>query len=433
VAVQAPDPVTLETDWLRLKSHLFDPATGLPTLAAVLEDVRRLLARQPALALVYLDVGGGIRLEARHGWQDYDETVRIAASALAAPRPGVPRADVVSVMGARCDKFVLFFGAAGGETLDAATAETRAAALRDFVAEALAAEGRREQAPLLMGLALVHSDPMLRAERAVHRALDEAMFRSLRRRSVEEEQQARWLDSLIERESVVTVFQPVVDLRDLSVVGQEAFTHGPEGGRVREAEALFLLAERTGRAIAFERLCRRQAFRRFGGLANGGPTLFLKASPAALNDPDFTSDGLVRELSGTGLAPADVVVEVQERLAALDRKAFRAALRALKAHGFRIAIDDMGAGYSSLQSIAEMEPDFLKFDMALVRNLDQSPIKRSLLETVVRVSKSADAPVVACGIETAAELATIRDMGVPLGQGHYLVSETTVPPASGDR
>jgi len=266
----------------------------------------------------------------------------------------------------------------------------------------------------------------------VHRALDEAMFRSLRRRSVEEEQQARWLDGLIRGESVVTVFQPVVALDDLRVVGQEAFTHGPEDGMVRGAEALFALAERTGRAIVFERLCRRQAFVRFSPTQPPGK-LFLKASSVALNDPEFTQDGLLRELGGTGLVARDVVVEVQERLAALDRKAFRAALRALKRQGFCIAIDDMGAGYSSLQSIAEMEPDFLKFDMSLVRNLDQSPIKRSLLETVVRLSRNASAPVVACGIETAAELATIRDMGVPLGQGHYLVPETTVPPPTCDR
>jgi EAL domain-containing protein (putative c-di-GMP-specific phosphodiesterase class I) len=432
VRVEASDAVTLETDWLRLKSHLFDPATGLPTLAAVLEDARRLIERRASVALAYLDVGGGVRLEARHGWQDYDETVRITATALAGPRPGIPRADIVAVMGARSDKFVLFFGSAADAPMDLNAAEARATALRDFAAEALAAEGRGETAPLLMGLALVHSDPMLRAERAVHRALDEAMFRSLRRRSVEEERQARWLDTLIHSESIVTVFQPVVALADLQVVGQEVFTHGPEGGLVRDAEALFVLAERTGRAIAFERLCRRQAFVCFSARASRGK-LFLKASPAALNDPDFIQDGLLRELNGTGLAAVDVVVEVQERLAALDRKAFRAALRALKVQGFAIAIDDMGAGYSSLQSIAEMEPDFLKFDMSLVRNLDRNPIKRSLLETVVRLSRSVDAPVVACGIETPGELATIRDMGVPLGQGHYLDPDSPVPPASRER
>jgi EAL domain-containing protein (putative c-di-GMP-specific phosphodiesterase class I) len=201
------------------------------------------------------------------------------------------------------------------------------------------------------------------------------------------------------------------------------FTHGPEGGPIEDAEALFALAERTGRAVAFERLCRRTALLRVPALAEPGQSLFLKISPTALHDAGAVAGRLAGELAGTGVAARDIVIEVEERLAALDRQAFRAVLGGLKGEGFRIAIDDMGAGYSSLQSIAEMEPDFLKFDMSLVRHLDRSPIKRSLLETVVRVSRSVHAPVIAEGIETAAELATIREIGVPLGQGRHVAPE----------
>jgi EAL domain-containing protein (putative c-di-GMP-specific phosphodiesterase class I) len=416
-----PPEDSLQTEWLRLKSHIFDPATGWPTLAAVLEDVRRLLERRETLAVLYLDLGGGLRLEAQHGWQDYDETVKIAADAL---RAAGRLYDIGAVMAARCDKFVLFAGGSGTETIDKQGAEARGVGLREVVALALRGGLGPRALPLLTGAALVHRDPMLRAERAVHRALDEAMFRSLRRRSLEEEEQARWLDSVIAGGSMSTAYQPIVDLGTLRVVGHEVFTRVPAGAPLDDAEALFALAARTGRGPAFERLCRRCALRNVRDGKEEVETLFLKASPAALDDPSFTRDGLARELDGTGLRPRDVVVEVEERLAALDRHAFRAALREIKRQGFRLAIDDMGAGYSSLQSIAEMEPDFLKFDMSLVRHLDRHPIKRSLLETVVRVSGSVGAPVVAEGIETPAELHAIREMGVPLGQGRYLSPES---------
>src|SRR5262249_39633023 len=98
----------------------------------------------------------------------------------------------------------------------------------------------------------------------------------------------------------------------------------------------------------------------------------------------------------------------------------------LKREGFRIAIDDMGAGYSSLQSLVEVEPDYLKFDISLVRQIDRSLIKRSLLETLVDLSGRIGAQVVAEGIEEEAELMTLRDMGVPLGQGRYLAPPVPV-------
>jgi EAL domain-containing protein (putative c-di-GMP-specific phosphodiesterase class I) len=420
--VPTSEDLPLQTDWLRLKGHIVDPATGYPTLAAVLDDVRRLLERREIVALIYLDVGGGLRVESQHGWQAYDETVRVAAEALRSIAGGPDPIDHVAVMGARSDKFVLFAGGGPSETLE--TAEARAKAARDAVAAAVHTACRSSAAPVLTGVALVRRDPMLRAERAIHRALDEAMFRSLRRRSVEEERQALWLDDMIRTGRVVSVFQPIVDLGDLHVVGHEVFTRGPAGGLIEDSDALFALAERTGRSADFERLCRRTALLRFpAGEPGHGRVLFLKTSPAALHDAGSVAGRLAQELDGTAFDAHDVVIEVEERLAALDREAFRAVLRALKGEGFRIAIDDMGAGYSSLQSIAEMEPDFLKFDMSLVRHLDRSPIKRSLLETVVRVSDCVQAPVIAEGIETAGELATIRDMGVPLGQGRHLLPE----------
>jgi EAL domain-containing protein (putative c-di-GMP-specific phosphodiesterase class I) len=125
-----------------------------------------------------------------------------------------------------------------------------------------------------------------------------------------------------------------------------------------------------------------------------------------------------------GLAESQVVLEVTERVAMSERRAHQAILHNLKRSGFGIAIDDMGAGYSSLQAVVELEPDYLKFDISLVRNIDRSLIKRSLLETLVEISRKIGATVVAEGIEARSEFTTLRDFGVTLGQGHYLA-----PPA----
>jgi EAL domain-containing protein (putative c-di-GMP-specific phosphodiesterase class I) len=87
----------------------------------------------------------------------------------------------------------------------------------------------------------------------------------------------------------------------------------------------------------------------------------------------------------------------------------------------------MGAGYASLQALVEVEPDYLKFDISLVRNIDRNLIKRSLLETLVDLSQKIGAKVIAEGIEAETELAALLDLGVVLGQGRFFTAPELVP------
>jgi EAL domain-containing protein (putative c-di-GMP-specific phosphodiesterase class I) len=226
---------------------------------------------------------------------------------------------------------------------------------------------------------------------------------------------------------VSTFFQPILDLRTLSVLGHEVFTRGPAGTPLEDAEGLFALAERTGHLVDFERLCRARAFSGAKRHLARGQKLFLNTSARALTDPDVAGAGFVRLVETTGLAHRDVVLEINERVAFEGRPDYGAVLRELKRQGFGIAIDDMGAGYSSLHSVVEMEPDYMKFDVSLVRNIDRSLIKRSLLETLVELAEKIGAQVVAEGIEAESELQAVRDMGVRLGQGRFLAAPQRVP------
>lgn len=422
----------LRAEWLRFKGHLIDADTELPTLAAVLDDVRRLLEERGSLGVVYFDPGGAGQLETSHGWQAYDVVVRQLAASLRRLRAeGVvgPR-DITATLGVRSDKFVLFASAqkaAGMEAaaLDGLSLELRSRLQRE-IGEGLPAE---LALPVLLdcGHALLHREPMLRAERLVLRALDEAVLVSQRRRAQEESQRALGLDALIQGQQVVTLYQPIVRLSDRHVVGHEVFTRGAPGSPFEDPEQLFALAERTGRLVEFERLCRQRALDSLRRHLRPGDKLFLNTASHTLGDSEVAGDGFVRRIDAVGLPHGDVVLEITERVTLEPGRSPRAALAELKRRGFRIAIDDMGAGYASLQSIVELEPDYLKFDVSLVRNIDRSVIKRSLLETLVDLSSRLGAEVVAEGIEAESELATLREMGVKLGQGHYLAPPQPVP------
>ncbi len=431
----ARDFFRLRAEWLRYKNHVLDSNTGLPTLAAVLDDVRRLMEDRGTLMLVYLDLAGDAGYEGLHGWNAYDEALRAFARTLLGLRgDGLLTArDLVAVMGVRSDKFLVFLGGSGAPPTPE-SAEELAQRLRARIEETFPQQLRRAfPAPLGFhaGQALLYRDPMLRAESAVHRALDEALYQSLRRRSRESDLRTRALDELMRGRHVLTLFQPILRLDDRSVVGHEVFSHGAPGTGFEDAETLFALAERTGRIREFERLCRNQALSTARRHLAAGHKLFVNTSAAALRDEELLGGGLVRAAARAGLTPAEVVLEITERVAVEERRSYHEALRELKRDGFGIAVDDMGAGYASLQALVEIEPDFMKFDVSMVRHIDRSLIKRSLLETLVDLARRIGAEVVAEGIEGEAELATLTDLGVRLGQGRHLAPPLPVP-AEGD-
>jgi EAL domain-containing protein (putative c-di-GMP-specific phosphodiesterase class I) len=124
-------------------------------------------------------------------------------------------------------------------------------------------------------------------------------------------------------------------------------------------------------------------------------------------------------LKGAGLRPHDIVVEITERVAIVRHDEFQTALRTFKDRGYRVAVDDMGAGYASLQSLAAIEPDFLKFDVSLVRDIDRSSIKRSLLESLRQLGEKIGARVIAEGVERPEEMRTLTELGIELGQGFF--------------
>jgi EAL domain-containing protein (putative c-di-GMP-specific phosphodiesterase class I) len=437
----------LRIEWQRFKSHVIDPYTGLPTLAAVLDDVRRLMEERGTLGLVYLDLSGYGRAEARYGSETYDALVQAFALALTSLRGDGrlgPR-DIIAGMSVRSDKFLVFVrgsegvspaaGGYGGSPDGPSAFEARARRLRENVSHALShalPAGVKEVPEFRLGHALMYRDPMLRAERSIHRALDEAMFMALREGEGEEAHRAQGLDEIIGRGGVVTLYQPILELDTMRPLGHEVFTRGPAGGPFEDAERLFALAERTGRLLELEQLCRARALASAPQFLQPGSKLFLNTSARALVHPEVWGKAFVRQVDAQGLPHPDVVLEVSEKLAGEERVTYRAMLHELKREGFGIAIEDMGSGYSTLQSLVELEPDYLKFEIGLARHLDRDPIRRSVLETLVELSEKIGARVIAAGIEAEAELTALRQLRVPLGQGRHLAPPVmiTLEPAA---
>lgn len=226
------------------------------------------------------------------------------------------------------------------------------------------------------------------------------------------------VQTVLEQKAYTSVFQPIVDLRTGDVDGVEAltrFTAEP----VRSPDVWFAEASAVGRGDDLELAAIRSAVRALKELPPGA-FLSLNASPAVA-----VADVLLEALDG---APAErLVLEVTEHAQVDDYGALAESLTSLREAGVRLAVDDAGAGFASLQHILRLNPDIIKLDISLTRDIDQDPVRRALASSLVTFADEVGATLTAEGIERWAELDTLRELGVAHGQGYYLARPGPLP------
>lgn len=214
-------------------------------------------------------------------------------------------------------------------------------------------------------------------------------------------------------ESLSLVFQPIVDRRSRKTMGFEALMRTKEPSMPHPG-ALLEASERLGRVHEVGRRVRYLAATTFKA-PEDGMTLFVNLHPADLLDPDlYDRNAPLTKMAGS------VVLEITERAALDDITDTKHRAAELRKRGYKLAIDDLGAGYAGLTSFATLEPEVVKLDMSLIRGIESSPVKKHIVESMTRLCRDLDMKVVAEGIETNAELATIIDLGCDYLQGYLL-------------
>ena len=229
------------------------------------------------------------------------------------------------------------------------------------------------------------------------------------------------LEASFERvlKSLWMAYQPIVRARDGSLFGYEALLRSDEpslphpGAVLDAAECLGRLAD-LGRAVRAAAAAHMQR-------APVDALLFVN-----LHARDITDDSLFADASPLSSLASRVVLEITERAALDNVPDARARIAKLRARGFRIAVDDLGAGYAGLTSFVTLEPELVKLDMSLIRDIDQHATKHKLVSSVATLCRELGLLVVAEGVETRAELDSVRACGCDLIQG-YLVAKPGRP------
>lgn len=244
--------------------------------------------------------------------------------------------------------------------------------------------------------------------------------------ALEMQRRHEYKELLLEK-NINMVFQPIVALSTGEIMGYEALSRGPVDTFFANPENLFGYAEKTNQLYALEKVAREKALASFSKDIQKHK-LFINISPQVVHDPSFRADEIKATLSELGVTPDRVVFEITERTSIENFNAFRESLAYYRQHGFLVAIDDAGSGYSSLQAISELQPDFIKIDLSLIRDIDKTRNKQVLVETFITFSEKTGSQIIAEGIETQSELSCLQELGVPFGQGFFLARPGYPPP-----
>ncbi|MBI4819271.1 MAG: EAL domain-containing protein [Deltaproteobacteria bacterium] len=208
-------------------------------------------------------------------------------------------------------------------------------------------------------------------------------------------------------------YQPIVRSADGTIFGYEALMRSQEPS-LSSPPLVLDAAERLKKLPELGRIIRERAADPFGGPARPD-NLFVNLHPRDLEDDALLDPGapLVR-------VAKHIIFEITERASVDHVLDLRERVATLRAVGYRIAVDDLGAGYAGLTTFAHLEPDFVKLDMSLVRDVEKNGTKRKLIGSMARVSKELGMMVVAEGIESVAERDVLIDLGCDLLQGYLL-------------
>lgn len=224
----------------------------------------------------------------------------------------------------------------------------------------------------------------------------------------------RAIESLIEAQSIAAAVQPIVRLYDGSVIGYEALARFPPRPGLLTPDELFAAASSLNMQAVIDLACLRAALREAPKF--GDADIFVNVLIGTLLDVSGMAalDAAVLE---AGVDPTSVVLEFSEREPVPDLARLQHIAAKLRSRGFRIAVDDAGAGHASMRVIAEVRPEFIKVDRSLIHAIDSDRARRALVVALLSFSGHIGARLVAEGIETQAEQETLLSLGVMFGQG----------------
>jgi EAL domain-containing protein (putative c-di-GMP-specific phosphodiesterase class I) len=396
-----------------------------------LPNLKENLVKNGNLALILLDVSQFSIVEERYGIQTY-ALVRQRLFESLAEQAGKEyrQEDILALEGPGGSRILLFLGPQRDtnpiayDKLDKLLVRLKEALIPKLLRSVLPYLKNPPSVP--MGLALGIYNPLIDPHHIIMRIIREALESAKWRQYAEEMGNLQGLKELILNEQVITLYQPIIKMQDGKPMGYEALSRGGTGTAFQSADQLFGAALKHRLIVEVDRLCRKKALF-FSNRLPETARVFVNTLPATMRDPEFQGPHLIRSLEVAGINPRRIVMEITEKLVIDNLSLFQDAMAYFTDLGISFAIDDVGSGYSGLETIAKLKPSYLKIDMSLIRDVHTSAVNREILRAIILLGHGISSEVIAEGIQSAEELKALQVLNVDYGQGFFLGRPELIP------
>jgi len=405
------------------KDFYFNKNLGLPTIIKEYQRLESILTDNQYLACISAKIDHLQRIEYQYGSELYNRLLYKITDLLKNLKSHDFRSEDVFVVDmVELDTFVIFLSAPrehGTQLLD--HLETIADRVRINLEQAtfkIFYPYLKEFCRPSIGYSLVIKNPMINNLRLLIQLIRDSRemgkYLSHKRAFT-----AKYhLQKIIIEKQIKTVFQPIVDMNTLEIIGHEALSRGPKGSEFENPLMLFTFASECGLSFELDRLCRKKAFETIRTIKTD-KKIFVNTLTMTIHDPEFRGTYLKELLEDLKIKPENVIFEVSEKLAIDNYDMFRTALKDYTDIGIIHASDDIGTGHSDLERIMELKPGYMKIDMSFVKGIDQSYIKQEIVKAMVQLANNINSIIIAEGIETREEMEKLKEIGVVFAQGYF--------------
>jgi EAL domain-containing protein (putative c-di-GMP-specific phosphodiesterase class I) len=393
----------------------------IPTYQEVIPDLSEILSQNHSLSALYINCTRISNIEKICGKKIYSDIVGKIQRVLLEMRGRQIRCDDLIVSSnSGNDEFIIFLEQKRDQKdFCPSDLETFCMRVSDYLNETISPitfHYIRGGPKICVGYAVIIYNPLMREERLLNKLIEDSKQMSTYYEFKRVMRYKEKLQELILKECIRTIYQPIVDFAKNEIIGYEALSRGPAGTEFENPYILFDAAAETDLLFELDRLCRKKALENAKGL-DPKCKLFMNCLPSMVLDPEFKDVYLKAFLEELLLSPINIVFEITEREAIDNYDLFNKAVKYYTDLGFAVAVDDTGSGFSSLETVIELKPKYIKLDISIVRGIEKNLLKQELIKAIFSLSKQMDSLVIAEGIETEEELKTLKQLGITIGQG----------------
>lgn len=246
----------------------------------------------------------------------------------------------------------------------------------------------------------------------------------------------KWMDILssssiikmINENKFTIYFQPIVDLKNKDIFGYECLTRAfDDDGKIVSPIEIFDFAKRNDMIFKLDNQARKNAVRT-SALKNIKNKIFINFIPTSIYDPANCLKETIKIISELNIKPEQIIFEVVETEKIDNIEHLKKVMDFYRKEGFLTALDDLASGYSSLNMFVYLNPDYIKIDQNIIRNIHQNQLNQSIFKALVQIAKDTNTKILAEGIETKEELDFVSEFDIDLAQGYYFSKPMADPP-----